>query len=331
VDGGGRKLLSLKRFGKIGFGAQKSAAGHLRAPERHEVDAGGHMVLPRPLRFALRHLSRTIDTTAPVRAGTGSVLAIGFLALVIGYGVYRGGHTGAVMSSAASSAGLKVDAIKISGQLETAEKDVLAALDLENHGALLGLDLRDARARLAKLPWVEQVSIRKLFPGTLEVSLIEKRPFAVWQRDEQLNVIEGNGQIITKIAGQQRLSARHALLPRIVGRGAEKLAAELFVLVSAHPSIASRVGSYVRVADRRWDILLRNNIVVQLPEHNERLALAAVVKMDHERQLLSRAIEVVDMRLPDRMVLRMDPEAAEKRRISIKDRSKRMFKAEKSI
>lgn len=323
--------MSLKRFGKLKFGAGLSATERMCMPEPSRLRAKDRMVLPRPLRFAVRHLSRMIDTATPVRSGTGSVLAVGFVVLAIGYGIYQGGHTNAVMSSAASTAGLKVDAIKISGQLETEERDVLAALDLESHGALLGLDLREARKRLAMLPWVEQVSIRKLFPGTLEVALVEKRPFAIWQRDEQLNVIEGNGKIITKIARSAGLSARHAALPRIVGEGAEKLAGELFTLVSVHPSIVSRVGSYVRVADRRWDILLRNNIVVQLPERYQWAALAAVVKMDQERQLLSRAIEVVDMRLADRMVLRMSPEAAEKRRVSVKGRSKRMVKAEKSI
>jgi cell division protein FtsQ len=235
------------------------------------------------------------------------------------------------MLSAASSAGLKVGAIRISGQLETRESDVLAALDLERNRALLGLDLQKARERLVKLPWVEQVSIRKFFPETLEISLTEKQPFAVWQRNEQLNIIEGNGRVITKIARSAGLSPRLAMLPRIIGRGAEKLAPDLFALVSAHPSIVSRVSSYVRVADRRWDILLRNNIVLQLPAHQEREALAAIVQMDKQRQLLSRAIKAVDMRLADRVVLRLEPGVAEKRRISIKQRSKRLVLAEKSI
>ncbi len=321
MDGGGRELLSLIRKGTGRAGAQH-ASGHSRAGDR--------VVLPRPVRFAVRHLSRIVDTAAPAKAGTGSLLAIGFLVISISYGVYQGGYGDAVMSSAASTVGLKVDAIRISGQVETEERDVLQALDLDSHGALLGLDLNEARARVVKLPWVEQVAIRKLFPGTLEVSIVEKKPFAVWQRDEKLNIIEGNGAVISRIEPDS-LSVRHAMLPQIIGEGAEKRAARLFDLVSQYPSIVSRVDRFVRVADRRWNIMLRNNVVIELPEYQEDAALAAVVKMDRERQLLSRAISVVDMRLANRMVLRLTPEAAEKRRISVKERAKRMRRAEKSI
>ncbi len=311
--------------------AGRTVSGSSPAPGVKKRDIRDRFVLPRPLRFAIRHLSRLVDTSVPVPTGIGTALALGFLALTIFFGVYSGGHGNAVLSSAASTAGLKVDAIRISGQIETTEGDVLSALDLNNHGALLGLDLQEARTRVLNLPWVEQVSLRKYFPDRLDVTLVEKKPFAVWQQDGQFRVIESDGKVISRIAGFSRPESRLAMLPRIIGKGAEKRAPELFTLVSSYPSIVSRVSSFVRVADRRWDIRLRNDIVVQLPELNESSALAVVVKMDRERQLLSRAINVVDMRLTDRMVLRMEPDAAEKRRISVEQRSKRMHKAEKSI
>ncbi len=258
-------------------------------------------------------------------------MAVGFIALSVGYGVYEGGYSAQMVSSAASTAGLEVEAIKISGQVETSEADVLRALELGADRTLLGLDLRLARQRLINLDWVEDVSIRKLFPDRLDISLTEKQPFALWQQDRQLMVVETNGNIITRLGGVEQLSARQALLPRIVGEGAEKRAANLFELVSEFPSIYSRVASYVRVADRRWDILLRNDLVIQLPEFGERKALSAVVDLDQKRQLLSRQIEIVDMRLSDRMVIRVMPKAANERRKLVKQRSKRMRKAEKSI
>ncbi len=311
--------------------AAKTAGIGSPAPGVRKPETSDHFVLPRPLRFTIRHLSRLVDTSVPMPAGIGTALALGFLAMTISYGVYSGGHGNAVLTSAAATAGLKVDAIRISGQIETIEGDVLSALDLENHVALLGLDLREARTRVLNLPWVEQVSLRKYFPDRLDVTLVEKTPFAVWQQDGQLQAIESDGKVIARIPGFSTPDSRLAMLPRIIGKGAEKRAPELFELVSSYPSIVSRVSSFVRVADRRWDIRLRNDIVVQLPEQHERSALAVVVKMDRERQLLSLAIDVVDMRLADRMVLRMEPDAAEKRRTTVKQRTKRMHKAEKSI
>ena len=322
--------MSLKRIIEVMTGADRSVAGRGSAPSKRVRVAEDRQVLPRPLRFLARYIHRVHDTTMRIPAGAGSAMAVGFLAISVGYGVYAGGHSSVVMSSAASSAGLDVGAIKISGQVETRESDVLAALELGSRGALLGFDLRKARTRLINLDWVEEVSIRKLFPGRLEISLVEKKPFALWQQDQNLSVIETNGDIITHLADVRELSSFNAGLPQIVGDGAEKHAAHLFSMISPYPSVYSRVAGYVRVADRRWNILLRNNLVIQLPEVGARSALAAVAKLDQERQLLSREIEVVDMRLSDRVVLKLQPGASAKRKAMIKLRSKRMNKAEKS-
>ncbi len=235
------------------------------------------------------------------------------------------------LSSAASTAGLEVGAIEISGQLETGESEVLAALKLDKRGSLFGLDLTKVRARVMRLPWVEAVTIRKYYPDKLAISLREKQPFAVWQRDKTLRIVEGDGKVIVEIPAGERLSNRISLLPRIVGKGAEKRAAELFELVSPYPTLKSQVNAYVRVADRRWNIVLGGDLVIQLPEGNAPRALAAVATMDRERQLLSRAITAVDMRLKNRMVLRLLPDAAEQRRITAKDKLKQMHQAEKSI
>jgi len=288
-------------------------------------------VLPRPLRYSMRYFARALKSSRPLPAGMGSALAIGFVALSVGYGVYTGGHSIAMVSSAATTAGFRVEAIQISGQVETSEADVLEALGLGVEKTLLGLDLRQARKRLNALDWIEDVSIRKLFPDRLDITLSEKQPFALWQQDRQLMVIETNGNIITRLGGAELLSSGQAVLPRIIGRGADKSAAKLFDLVSGFPTIFTRVASYVRVADRRWNIMLRNNLVIQLPETGERLALSSVVRLDRERQLLSRQIENIDMRLADRMVIRLMPEAAAARRKLVKQRSKRMRQAEKSI
>ena len=324
-------MLSLTGILNAFAGADRSAAMPSSAPSKPKQKPSDRLVLPRPLRFLTRHINRIHDTTLLIPSGTGSMMAVGFLAVTVGYGVYAGGHSEVVVSSAASTAGLDVGSIKISGQIETSEADVLTALDLDTHGALLGFNLRQARERLIGLDWVEEVSIRKLFPGRLEVALVEKRPFALWQQDQHLSVIETSGEIITRLGDAGELSSSHASLPRIIGEGAEQRAASLFSMMSLYPSIYSRVSSYVRVADRRWNILLRNDLVIQLPETGARSALTSIIRLDDERQLLSREIDIVDMRLSDRMVLRVQPAAAAKRKAMIKLRSKRMRKAEKSI
>ena len=61
----------------------------------------------------------------------------------------------------------------------------------------------------------------------------------------------------------------------------------------------------VLVAGRRWDLHLDNGVTVKLPEKGVREALAQLVKLNSEKQLLARDVVVIDLRLPDRVTVRL--------------------------
>jgi cell division protein FtsQ len=61
----------------------------------------------------------------------------------------------------------------------------------------------------------------------------------------------------------------------------------------------------VFVAGRRWDLHLDNGVTVKLPEKNVREALAQLVKLESQQHLLARDVVVVDLRLPDRITVRL--------------------------
>ena len=105
---------------------------------------------------------------------------------------------------------------------------------------------------------------------------------------------------------------RHAVLPLVIGFGAER-GAGFVEKIRRYPELASRVKGFIRVADRRWDLRLENGITIRLPELGEDRALAEVLKLDREQGLLSRDIAVVDLRLDDRLVIGLTPGAMERR------------------
>ena len=61
----------------------------------------------------------------------------------------------------------------------------------------------------------------------------------------------------------------------------------------------------VLVADRRWDLHLENGVTIKLPEKGVKEALAQLVKLNAESRLLDRDVVVVDLRLPDRITVRL--------------------------
>ncbi|RIK88971.1 MAG: cell division protein FtsQ [Hyphomicrobiales bacterium] len=285
------------------------------ASRSHRALAPGGFVLPRVLRKPARFFSRAVSgdvETPPFAMLALSAALIGSFSL---YGAVVGGHMPAAVQAVTARTGFAIDEIRVSGNVETSEIDIFDRVGLDGWTSLVGFDVHEARARIESLPWVEGVAVRKVYPSTLEVKVAERAPFAIWQHGASLSLIEADGKVIAPLSGQ-----RHASLPLVVGQGADKAAAGFIARVASHPGLAARVRGYVRVSDRRWNLRLDNGVTVKLPERGEDAALAELAALDARSGLLSRDIEVVDMRLADRLVVKLSPDAAAAREAALKAR-----------
>ena len=65
------------------------------------------------------------------------------------------------------------------------------------------------------------------------------------------------------------------------------------------------VSAAVRVDGRRWNLRIDNAIDVLLPQQQPAEAWTRLGQLERSSQLLKRDVQVVDMRLPDRLVLRV--------------------------
>ncbi|WP_421722850.1 cell division protein FtsQ/DivIB [Bauldia sp.] len=273
------------------------------------------VVLPRFLRRPARVLLSR-EWRMPRHAGL-KALAV-FAAATSIAGVTLGGHTETVVSATTAWAGLAIDEVEISGQSETSEVDILDRLAIGPHPSIVTLDAIAARERVEALPWVEQVVIRKLYPDTLQVAIAEREPYALWQYQGVVSVVDAEGDIITEHVG-----GRHSVLPMVVGEGAAQKAQAFASLLDEFPSLAPRVKAGVLVAGRRWNVVLVNGVEIFLPEEDPASALIQVVALDDGHGILSREIAAVDLRLPNRLVFRLTETGFEAREALLKDRGTR--------
>lgn len=291
------------------------------------ADMSQGFVLPRVLRRPTRVLSRMLAEDAQPPRFAATIATVTLLAATGLYGSYVGGQLPVLVQSVTARTGFAMAQVQVVGNRETSEIDIIQAVGLDGFTSLVGFDASAARERVVALPWVESAAVQKIYPSTLEVRLVEKKPFAIWQQDGKLTVVEKDGTAIAPLAG-----VRHAGLPFVIGQGAAKRAAEVVDMVGRHPSLASQVVAYSLIAERRWDLRLGNGVIIKLPERNEEAAIAEIVAMDAAEQLLSRDIVAIDMRLPDRIFVRLTPEAAGERDETLKKQlGKQYVRAEKSI
>jgi len=173
---------------------------------------------------------------------------------------------------------------------------------------------------------VESATVRKIYPDAIEVAIVERKPFAIWQHGDELTVIESDGRPIAPFDGR---NARD--LPLVIGEGAPERAAGFVQELNAHPALASRVKAYVRVADRRWDLHLDNGVQVKLPENNVDGAITELLALDASQDLLSRDIASVDLRLDERFLVQLTSGAVERRTAQLEAEKKAAKKAGKRI
>ncbi len=274
----------------------------------------GGLVLHPLLRRPARLLARA-EWHLPRHAGLKGVAA---LFMVTGFaGVTLGGHVTTVISAVASWSGLGVESVKITGQSETSELDVLEQLDMGPFPSLVTFDADGARARIEALPWVAQATVRKLYPDTIEIAVAERTPFAIWQNGLAVSLIDREGKLIARTVGD-----RYAHLPMVVGEGAGSRAAEFTEMLAGFPDLQQRVKAGVLVAERRWNVVLGNGVEILLPEAQPEAALTRLAEIDAASGILNRDIVAVDLRLPEKLVVRLSERAKAAREDMIKQRDK---------
>jgi cell division protein FtsQ len=272
-----------------------------------------------------RRLRRWVIRLAQIPPGAGLAASMLLLGATVVYGAFAGDHVGAAVAwlknardTAANAAGFRISAVSVSGSNQVSREQALAIAGLAGRESLLFFDAEAARTRLLTNPWVADAAVLKLYPGRLQIALTERRAFALWQRYGRLNVIADDGTVLEVVAED-----RYRGLPLVVGSGAERRAKDFIGLVDRYPEIRTALRASILVAERRWNLRLANGVDVRLPETDVQSALDRLVALDREKKLLSRDITAIDLRLPDRVTVRLSDAAAQSRDEALKTNTKK--------
>jgi cell division protein FtsQ len=260
---------------------------------------------PSPWRLLLRRQRRFL------LPGAGVVVVL-LAVFLVGNAIHATGSAGSGRSlaslrerlgNATAAFGLRVSDIVIEGRANTPESLLRAAIGVNKGDPILGFSLEQARAQIETLSWVEHATVERRLPGTVVVFLQERAPFAIWQNQGKFVLVDRGGQTVTN----QDVSQFHNL-PLIVGSGAPTAASVLLDALTERPMLAEKVAASVRVGERRWNLRMTNGMDVMLPEGHEAVALDRLIQLQREHAVLDRPLATIDLRLPDRLVLRPTPE-----------------------
>lgn len=253
-----------------------------------------------------RRGSKWLRKAAPI-----AVVAVPVLALIGGATwLWRAGYVAQASAAVregvaemAGSFGLSVGNVFLEGR-ENADKDeVMTALQVRRGAPLFGFDLFAAKERLEALPWVQSAAVERRTPDTIYVRIVERQPFALWQHDGRVMLVDHEGVVLT-----DKGLGRFGNMMLLVGPEAPAHAQELFDLIAVEPDLAKRVTAAVRVGGRRWNVQLDDSIEVKLPEDDAAGAWTRLAQVERTQGILKRDLAAVDLRLPDRLVVTLPTE-----------------------
>jgi len=270
---------------------------------------------PRVVAWIERNVPRRVGLAATVLLLLGATL----------YGIVRGGHfddfataVSNARNALANSAGFRITTVAINGRRQLSQDEVLAIGGVNGRSSLLFLDAAAVRDQLKANPWIADATVIKYYPGALQIDIVERSAFAMWQQNGRLSVIAEDGAVL-----EPYVARRFVSLPLVVGKGAETHARDFLALLGRYPQVNSVTTAAVYVGERRWNLRTKNGLDIRLPENDVGNALATLSRLDKEERLFSRDIVAIDMRLPDRLTVQLSDDAAKAREDQIKKSAKK--------
>ncbi len=239
------------------------------------------------------------------RSSWGVVIRGGVLLALVGGGGFYGIHR------ALSADAFAVMNIEIHGNTRMSTDEVLALLDGLRGTHLLTVDVNHWREELLRSPWITEAVLRRSFPDTISVVVLERQPIGIARIGGRLHLVDQRAAIIGEFGPAHAdldlplidglVADARAGEPRVNDARAA-LAARLAAHLQRRPDLAGRV-SQIDVTDPRSAVLLLKGDPTLLRVGDDEF----VERLDSYLELLPALrervprIDYVDLRFDDRV------------------------------
>lgn len=186
--------------------------------------------------------------------------------------------------------------LELNAELRRVSAEQIQRVAMQHTGeGFFALSLTDLRDALVQLPWVESVQVRKRWPDTVVVKLLEFQPYAIW--DERA-LVSRSGRLfevpgIESLAGLPRLSGPDDAVATVVNFHADAVRALEVARLGVERTRLSDRGSWTVVVDGGAELVLgRHEAAERLARFADTIAALMQTRPHH-------ALRHADLRYPN--------------------------------
>ena len=189
----------------------------------------------------------------------------------------------------------------VDGASDELAHEIREIMPLDFPVSYFDLDIKYLHKVLNDIPAVASAAIKVTVSGVLQIDISERTPAFIWRKDDVISVIDEKGKFIR--LATSRLD--YPELPLVVGEAANLSIADISSLMKDNQYFLDQVRAFVRVGERRWDLVLDNNLRIMLPQTEFLAAFDRLMLMNHTGSLFSNQLSTIDMRLVERPTVRV--------------------------
>ena len=149
-----------------------------------------------------------------------------------------------------------INTVKIYGLNNTSHNEIKKLLINDVHNDFFHIDVGVIKQKILQLPWAEQVIVQRHWPNEIDVTVIERKPFALWNKHQLLST---RGDVFTPSS-----LANYTLLPHFVG----PVGMQVLMLAYYHEINRLLLPIHLQIQQLElkpyamWRVILNNGIVV---------------------------------------------------------------------
>ncbi|AIL65025.1 Cell division protein FtsQ [Rickettsiales bacterium Ac37b] len=198
-----------------------------------------------------------------------------------------------------SKLGLTVQNIYLSGQQNTPIKNITSTLNFKLGDNIFAIPIKRIKYNLEQIGWIDEAIIFRQLPDSVYISIIEKKPAALWQSDGILYLIDDNGDILTD---KQIKDFANFII--IVGDDAPLYVKPLLNMLRTNKELYAKISSAIRIGERRWNIRFTTGLEIKLPELLPEQAWDYVINLYKQKNLFVNGVTNIDLRIPDKLYIK---------------------------
>jgi cell division protein FtsQ len=189
-----------------------------------------------------------------------------------------------------------ITSVELAGNLKHSSKAEVQAALPRAAGNFFAVDLADLRARVERLPWVRRVSVRRVWPGRIEISLEEHVALARWGDDALVNT-----------HGERFVAKTKEALPLFMGPGgtAAEVARRYHRFAEILAPLDTKVERVVLTQRHAWQLRLGNGLHLMLGRDADVAEARLRRFVEIYPTVEKRQHEYVDLRYPNGFALRV--------------------------